>query len=201
MSVRKQGTRGDRAQGVEHITPVFRITTVPRNIRANTNDADEGDPCTKGEFDREAQPIDTSVLCGKALSRNRGLRSEKRDASATAESILGNRKMVTERDDHHQELAAKGVGSQGTGSMAIMVMSLHPCSCWNYVMTRLKIWFQDQESYVVMLLLLLLRRFSCVRLCATPQTAAHQAPLCLGFSRQEHWSGLPFPAPVHESEK
>ena len=31
--------------------------------------------------------------------------------------------------------------------------------------------------------------------------AAHQAPLALGFSRQEHWSGLPFPSPVHESEK
>ena len=32
-------------------------------------------------------------------------------------------------------------------------------------------------------------------------TAAHQAPLSLGFSRQEHWSGLPFPSPMHESEK
>ena len=31
--------------------------------------------------------------------------------------------------------------------------------------------------------------------------AAHQAPLSLGFSRQEHWSGLPFPSPAHESEK
>ena len=41
-------------------------------------------------------------------------------------------------------------------------------------------------------LLLLLGRFSRVRLCATPQTAAHQAPLSLEFSRQEHWSGLPF---------
>ena len=27
-----------------------------------------------------------------------------------------------------------------------------------------------------------------------------QAPLSLGFSRQEHWSGLPFPSPMHESE-
>ena len=50
-------------------------------------------------------------------------------------------------------------------------------------------------------LLLLLRRFSCVRLCATPETAAHQAPPSLGFSRQEHWSGLPFPSPMHENEK
>ena len=51
------------------------------------------------------------------------------------------------------------------------------------------------------LLLLLLSRFSRVRLCATPQTAAHQAPPSLRFSRQEHWSGLPFPSPMHESEK
>ena len=28
--------------------------------------------------------------------------------------------------------------------------------------------------------------------------AAHQAPLSLGFSRQEHWNGLPFPSPIHE---
>ena len=50
------------------------------------------------------------------------------------------------------------------------------------------------------LLLLLLSRISSVRLCATPQTEAHQAPLSLGFSRQEHWSGLPFPSPMQESE-
>ena len=51
-----------------------------------------------------------------------------------------------------------------------------------------------------MLLVLLLSRFGRVRLCATPYMAAHQAPLSLGFSRQERWSGLPFPSPVHESE-
>ena len=38
-------------------------------------------------------------------------------------------------------------------------------------------------------------------LCATPETAAHQAPPSLGFSRQQHWSGLPFPSSMHESEK
>ena len=53
----------------------------------------------------------------------------------------------------------------------------------------------------VMLLLLLLSHFSRVRLCAAPETAAHQAPLSLGFSRKEHWSGLPFPSPMHESGK
>ena len=51
------------------------------------------------------------------------------------------------------------------------------------------------------MLLLLLSHFSRVRLCVTQQTAAHQAPPSLGFSdRQEHWSGLPFPSPMHESE-
>ena len=53
----------------------------------------------------------------------------------------------------------------------------------------------------MLLLLLLLSRFSSVQLWATPETAAHQAPPSLGFSRQEHWSGLPFPSPMHESEK
>ena len=51
------------------------------------------------------------------------------------------------------------------------------------------------------MLVLLLSRFSRVQLCATPETAAHQAPPSLGFSRQERWSGLPFPSPMHESEK
>ena len=46
-------------------------------------------------------------------------------------------------------------------------------------------------------MLLLLRCFSHVHLCATPETAAHQAPLSLGFSRQEYWSGLPLPSPKH----
>ena len=44
----------------------------------------------------------------------------------------------------------------------------------------------------ITLLLPLLSHFSCVRLCATPS---------LGFSRLEHWSGLPFPSPMHKSEK
>ena len=59
------------------------------------------------------------------------------------------------------------------------------------------------KSYILAmgLLLLLLSSLSCVRLCATPETAAHQAPPYPGFSRQEHWSGLPFPPPMHESEK
>ena len=35
----------------------------------------------------------------------------------------------------------------------------------------------------------------CVRFFATPWTVAHQAPLSMGFSQQEYWSGLPFLPP------
>ena len=41
----------------------------------------------------------------------------------------------------------------------------------------------------------MLSRLSCVRLIATLWIVAHQAPLSMGFSRQEYWSGFPFPSP------
>ena len=44
-----------------------------------------------------------------------------------------------------------------------------------------------------------LSRFSRVRLCVTPWPVAHQAPLSVGFSRQESWSGLPCPPPPPSS--
>ena len=39
------------------------------------------------------------------------------------------------------------------------------------------------------------KSLSCVWLFVTPWTTAYQAPLSMGFSRQEYWSGLPFPSP------
>ena len=39
----------------------------------------------------------------------------------------------------------------------------------------------------------MLSYFSCVQLFVTPQTVAHQAPLSMGFSKQEYWSGLACP--------
>ena len=41
----------------------------------------------------------------------------------------------------------------------------------------------------------MLSHFSRVWLCAIPWTVAGQAPLSMGFSRKEYWSGLPFPSP------
>ena len=51
------------------------------------------------------------------------------------------------------------------------------------------------------MLLLLLSHFNHFQLLMTPWTAAYQALPSLGFSRQEHWSGLPLPSPMHEMEK
>ena len=51
-------------------------------------------------------------------------------------------------------------------------------------------------GFMVILLLLLLSRFSCVRLCVTHRQQPTRLPPSLGFSRQEHWSGLPFPSPM-----
>ena len=63
---------------------------------------------------------------------------------------------------------------------------------WIYLEKQLKR-FQDWNS-------LLLSHFSRVRLSATPWTTARQAPRSMGFSKQEYWSGLPFPSPVIKYE-
>ena len=69
------------------------------------------------------------------------------------------------------------------------------CQCINFF------WYYFNRCALLNLLfsvclkyLLLLSRFSCVQLCATPWAAAYQASPSIGFSRQEHWSGLPFPS-------
>ena len=64
-----------------------------------------------------------------------------------------------------------------------------PCS-----VAKIKIKYIYTHIHTYMLLLLL-SRFSHIRLCATPWTAAHQAPLSLRLSRQEYWSGVPLPSP------
>ena len=56
-------------------------------------------------------------------------------------------------------------------------------------------WLSDWTE--LLLLLPLLSHFSRVQLFTTPWTAAYQAPLSMGFSRQEYWSGLPLPSPLN----
>ena len=76
--------------------------------------------------------------------------------------------------------------------------------CWKYTGTLHWVFFskfmlfpippwRQSSPFLRAMLLLLLSHFSRVQLCATPETAAHQAPPSLGSSRQEHWNGLPFP--------
>ena len=60
------------------------------------------------------------------------------------------------------------------------------------------IMIDDQISKLMGLTILracMLSRFSRVRLFVIPRTVAHQAPLSMGFPRQEYWSGLPCPPP------
>ena len=55
-------------------------------------------------------------------------------------------------------------------------------------------------SFDIFFLYHVLSHFSRVWLSATPWTMARQAPLSMGFSRQKHWSGLPFPSPAIKYE-
>ena len=50
-----------------------------------------------------------------------------------------------------------------------------------------------KDSWIILLLKCLL--LSCVQFFVTPWIIVHQAPLSMGFPRQEYWSGLPFPSP------
>ena len=66
-------------------------------------------------------------------------------------------------------------------------------SIWTYIILRTS--YLPLYACLIIILtkvLLLLSHFSRVRLCATPETAAHQAPPSLGFSRQEHGVGCHF---------
>ena len=70
-------------------------------------------------------------------------------------------------------------------------LRLHPNTAfWTFLLTMIANPFLLSDSCTVKVKLL-----SRVRLFATPWTVAHQAPLSMGFSRQEYWSGLPFPSP------
>ena len=68
-------------------------------------------------------------------------------------------------------------------------------SCFQAVFSMSRVLMQAEWALQQYLLLLpLLSHFSCVRLFTTPWTAAYQAPLSMGFSRQEYWSGVPSPS-------
>ena len=81
-----------------------------------------------------------------------------------------------------------GLGFQTNHGLFIFsVISAYRLNCYPLVYLSLLIHYH----------MLLLSCFSRVRLCSTPKTAAHQAPLSMGFSRQKYWSGLPLPSPKY----
>ena len=76
-----------------------------------------------------------------------------------------------------------------------------PTKVWIVNMRRMgEIWYilegiESHDFERVSKMTLKWKSLSCVRLFSTPWTVAHQAPLSVEFSRQEYWSGLPFPSP------
>ena len=67
------------------------------------------------------------------------------------------------------------------------------CFCWSCPKEKETFLFVDMHTKVYVCVRA--RAQSVVSDSATPWTVAHQAPLSMGFSRQEYWSGLPFPSP------
>ena len=82
-----------------------------------------------------------------------------------------------------------------------LVPGTHKCFTYTILFISYFYWHIVALHVKILSIVLLLSHFSRVWLCVTPRTAAHQAPPSLGFSRQEHWSGLPFSSPMRESEK
>ena len=136
-----------------------------------------------GHLMRRADLFEKTLMLGKIKGRRRRGRQRIRWLDGLTDSMnmsLGRlRELVLAREAWHA--ASHGI----TNSQSRL-------RDW----TELNWWDTYTHPYM-----LLLSSFSHVRLCATPQMAAHQAPPSLGFSRQEHWSGLPFPSPMHETEK
>ena len=78
-----------------------------------------------------------------------------------------------------------------TSPIRVRVLRARDYSCFSGTLVIYKtiFAFSNTECYAV------LSHLSCVHLFATLWTVAHQAPLSMGFSRQEYWSGLPCPPP------
>ena len=92
-----------------------------------------------------------------------------------------------------------------TGEIPLYLHYYENLVCFCAIMTYKKYVFGDSDRCVCVYIYIFIymvcvcvcvcaRTLSGVRLLVTPWTAARQAPLSMGFSRQEYWSGLPFPS-------
>ena len=90
--------------------------------------------------------------------------------------------------EHHAAAAAKWLHLCST--LCDPMDSSPPCSAVHWILQpRILEWVTISFFNACM-------HAKSLRLCVTPWTAAHQALLSTGFSRQEYWSGLPFPSSV-----
>ena len=100
----------------------------------------------------------------------------------------------------HRELCSMLYGSldgrEVWGRMDTRICMAESLRCSPETITTLLIGHTPIQNKNLKLPLLLLSRFSRVRLCTTPWTAAHEAPPSMGFSRQAYWSGVPLPSPA-----
>ena len=81
-----------------------------------------------------------------------------------------------------------GVG-RGSNSQGLNMYLLKPFLFWRLILESFCSQILTKDSFAFVLVAKLCPAF------ATPCTIAHQAPLSVGFPRQEYWSGLPFPSP------
>ena len=82
------------------------------------------------------------------------------------------------------------------GSLSINLLTFSSLPLTPSLLISDALWFEKKKKCVQPIPQ---RRLSRVRLFATPWTVAYQAPLSMGFSKQQYWSGLPFPSPVSNS--
>ena len=93
--------------------------------------------------------------------------------------------------------------SQATGQQTMKPTRLSDYTCMNLLQKSCKRLQHPWIAYIIKLIQKRLPLKDDVRVCSVTSssfvtlawTAAHQAPLCMGFSTQGYWSGLPFPSP------
>ena len=87
----------------------------------------------------------------------------------------------------------------GSSQHGLMVFS-RPISCFEGQAQKRQSWLRQRMTGIEGIesgdkMYVCTQSLGRVRLFVTPRTATHQAPLSMEFSRQEYWSGLPFPTP------
>ena len=136
-------------------------------------------------------PVAKNWLIGKDHDAGKDWRQEEK---GTTEEMVGWHCQL----DGHEFEQAPGVGD-GQGSLACCC--LWGCRVGDDWVTELKMQYFEKDLCLLYTAVQIIYYtscacvLSCTQLFVTRWTVAHQASLSMGFSRQEYWSGLPFPSP------